>query len=398
MYEMKIYESLPPLSPRAGFLRTVSSWKDAALVEFGPEGTMHYAQSSIHGEFSNLFTTGMEEKQIIFGETSNLEDAVREIDRLSSPNVIFVTSSPVSEIIGTNLKQICQKLQPEVDGKIICWDQIPMEGSEENGQLKAYEFASDYLKQKAGFFKRMERSCDDKRFLVLGLGASDWNGTADLNEICRMMKVFLGLECLNDPDGKYSLSDIPSADWILVADPSAVPLAETAEKLWGIPWYEGLPYGVRESEAVIKEAEQALKICRNSQWEKERRETERIIALFRMNTRPEERKILIDVKKGRMEPLKEFLSKEAKLFIKVPGNRESSFSFTGVVDVLNEIEAEDIFVGCGTACALYPYNNTLCLDYPSSGQYMLSPYIPYMGMHGAANLLNALYPFFKGYS
>ena len=47
---MKVYEALPPLSPRAGFLRTVSGWRDAALVEFGPEGTMHYAQSAIHGE------------------------------------------------------------------------------------------------------------------------------------------------------------------------------------------------------------------------------------------------------------------------------------------------------------------------------------------------------------
>ena len=83
---MKVYEALPPLSPRAGFLRTVSGWRDAALVEFGPEGTMHYAQSAIHGETDNLFTTGMEEKQIIFGDTANLEAAIREVDGRQNRN------------------------------------------------------------------------------------------------------------------------------------------------------------------------------------------------------------------------------------------------------------------------------------------------------------------------
>ena len=388
---MKIYEALPPASPRAGFLRTVSDWTDAALVEFGPEGTMHYAQSAIHRETENLFTTGMEEKQIIFGDTAKLEAAVREVDARCAPEVLFVTSSPVSEIIGTNLSGVCRRLQPEIHASILCWDRVPMEGTEADGQKKAYTLAAAYLRAQADRFPGKQAQTG-KRFLVLGLGAPDWNGTADLDEIRRMLGQYLGLSCLNGRDGSYRLSDVPAADWILAAEPAALPLAEAARALWGTPWYAGIPYGIAGSEEMLRSAEGSLGLARTEAWAQERREVERLTAQFRMRVRADGHKFLADVRGSRQAPLLHFLSREAGLPAKAPENGAESFSGSGVVTRLQEVLPGDIFLGCGTACALYPEGKSLCMEYPASGQLRLSPYIPYMGLRGAANLLNDLYP------
>lgn len=386
---MKVYETLPPISPRAGFLRAVSAWKDAALVEFGPEGTMHYAQSAIHGETSNLFTTGMEERQIIYGETQNLEAAVQEADRLLSPKVIFITSSPVSEIIGTDLQQVCRKLQSKVQGRLVCWDQVPMEGREEYGQRKAYELAAGFLTRHGGASVRNRQA--QKRFLVLGLGESDWNGKADLNEIRRMMQSFLGLECLNDADGRYHLTDIAAADWILAAVPEAVPLAKAAEALWHIPWYEGMPYGICGSDHMLASAEQALEICRSSQWNTERQEAERMLTAFQNSMRHFHHTIWVDTRKSRADALIPFLVQEAKLAAAVPKRGTAAFSTDGTVNLLPEMGPDDGLIGCGAACSLYPGRSVLCMDEPALQQQLFSSHIPCMGIRGAMNLLTALH-------
>ena len=118
---MKVYEALPPASVRLGFYRAAAPWKDVAVVEFGPEGTMHYVQSNVRGESSHFFATGLKEGQIIFGDTENLEKAILEIDGQLHPGLIIVMSSPVSEIIGADLRAVCFKMQPNVCAHLIAW-------------------------------------------------------------------------------------------------------------------------------------------------------------------------------------------------------------------------------------------------------------------------------------
>ena len=386
---MIVYENLPPLSPRAGFLRAVSGWLDAALVEFGPEGTMHYAQSSIGGDVQNLFTTGLEEKQIIFGDTDNLEDAIRELDRIAAPKVLFVTSSPVSEIIGTDLEGLCHRLQQEVSARLLCWDRIPMEGREELGFEQAHTMAAQALTQTG-----LPREAGENRALVLGLDASAWNGTADVNEIRRMLRDYLGVALLNRQDGKYSLSDVRKADWILVADPCALPLATAAQTLWGTPWYCGLPYGISGSHKMLCHAEKALKLNRHPEWQEESRRVSRIIFNFRMNTPQGIHPLRIDVRESRQRALLEFLTEEAGLPFQPPQDA-TTFCKTGMVGPLQDVSPGTVFLGCGAACELHPQAATLCLDYPTLSRQMLTPYIPYTGIQGAANLLHTLYPFLQ---
>ena len=271
---MKVFDQLPPASARIGFFRTVAGWKDAALVEFGPEGTMHYAQGNIKGETGNLYTTGMKERQIIFGDTDTLENAIRDIDRSAHPKLLFVTSSPVSEVIGADMASVAFDLQPEVSAKLSVWDRVPIEGDQAQGERAAYERAAKYLEGIEG--------CKEKHgFVVLGLTEADWNGIADLGELRRMAECYFELPCFNGTDGRYCLDDLAHAEWILAATPESALLAEKAQMLWGTPWHQAMPYGVSACEIMVEAMEAALGRTAKPLWKREHMEAKRIIMYLR---------------------------------------------------------------------------------------------------------------------
>ena len=234
---MNVFETLPPISPRMGFLRTVSGWLDAALVEFGPEGTMHYAQSALQGGAENLFTSGMEERQVIFGDTRPLEDALRAVDAARAPGLLFLTSSPVSEIIGADLEQVRRQLQPGLRARLSVWDRVPVQGTEQDGQRSAYAAGADYLRTLP---PKADRGAAGG-VVVLGLDQTDWNGRSDLNELRRMFADYFGLACRNDPQVRRT------GRQTLIA-PSLVLRESTRRSAAGetvIPWKrpEGFPHG-----------------------------------------------------------------------------------------------------------------------------------------------------------
>ena len=316
---MKVFDQLPPASPRIGFFRTVAGWKDAALVEFGPEGTMHYAQGSIKGETGNLYTTGMKERQIIFGDTDTLENAVRDIDRNARPKLLFVTSSPVSEIIGADMASIAFDLQPEVSAKLSVWDRVPVVGTETQGETAAYERAAKYLES--------VKECEDRHgFLVLGLTEADWNGVADLGEIRRMAEVYFDMPCLNDADGRYCLSDLPRAQWILAAMPEAAALAKKAQALWGTPWHQAMPYGVSACEEMVSAMETALNRKAKPVWKRERMEAKRIAAQLRDRiSGMEDQRVFVDARPSRCDAWEAFLKEELGVRVIRPSAQSSAW-------------------------------------------------------------------------
>ena len=386
---MKVYDALPPASVRVGFYRAAGPWKDAAVVELGPEGTMHYVQSNVRGETGHFFATGLKERQIIFGDTDNLEQAILEVDRRLKPALMIVMSSPVSEIIGVDLRAICFKMQPQVQTMLSVWDQLPVEGSESQGKRVAYEKASAYLKKAAPALPDMEKS----GALVLGLGEVDYNGISDLNEIRRMLWDYFGIPLLNDELGRYNLHDVKKAQWILAAEPEAAVLAAAAQKLWSIPWYQGVPYGVEACKELVAAVEQATGISPNAQWKQDLKEAAFVIRQFHtgMENR-RRRRVFLDVQPSRMAPLEDFLSKELNMEVARPSAAVSALSTDGAVTHNPEIREGDILLGSGLLCMLHRENRSLCLDDPVVRQKTFSRHLPLVGLWGAENFLSLLYP------
>jgi len=381
---MKLFDQLPPASPRLGFYRTVAGWKDAALVEFGPEGTMHYAQGAIKGETGNLYTTGLKEKQIIFGDTGPLEKAIRDIDKNARPKLLFVASSPVSEIIGADMASIAFDLQPEIEAKLSVWDRVPVVGTEAQGENAAYERAAKYLES-------VEQREEMRGFVVLGLTEADWNGIADLGEIRRMAEAYFDMPCLNGEDGRYCLSDLSRAQWILAATPEAAVLAKKAQALWETPWHQAVPYGVSACEEMVSAMETALNRKAKPAWKRERMEVKRVFSqLHDRISGMDDLRIFVDARPSRCNAWETFFAKELGIRVIRPSEQTSALSTDGGLGFMPEIHEGDILLACGLLCSMYPDNPSMCIEYPVAEQKPYSRYIPMAGVRGAENFAHLL--------
>lgn len=387
---MKVYEALPPASVRLGFYRAAGPWKDVAVVEFGPEGTMHYVQSNVRGESSHFFATGLKERQIIFGDTENLEKAILEVDEQLHPGLMIVMSSPVSEIIGADLRAVCFKMQSKVHAQLMAWDPVPVAGNEAQGKTIAYEKAAAYLKKIDSILPAVEKN----GVLVLGLSEVDYNGISDLNEIRRMLMDWFGLKLLNDAFGRYALSDAKKAQFVWVVDQEALPLASTFKELWGTPWHYSVPYGFSVCRELVHVIEQTIGISHQVQWEKDIQEAELILRQFRTGLESRrKRRIFLDIRPARMKSLETFLATELGMEVYCPSAQTSALSTDGAVIKNPEIHKDDILLASGLLCALHPENNAFCMDDPVVRHKTFSHHLPLMGLRGAENFLTLLYPF-----
>lgn len=384
---MKVYDMLPAASPRVGFFKVGAAWSDAVLLEYGPEGTMHYAHSAVKGRTGNLYTTGMKEAQIIFGDTGDLERAILHLDELEHPQLILVESSPVSEIIGADMRSICMKMQPRVQARLMDWDNVPVAGSESYGREAAFAKAAQFIRQQYGSLEAQPESV-----LLLGLDDSDLNGEGDIFELRRMLKDYFGLDCMNGPEGQYALSDIRRARLILTLSPEARVLAETARELWGIPWRFGIPYGVKASEELVEDVSRLLGIPPAGSWREERRVARKELANFALGLgKMDAARLYVDVRPARMEPLRRFLEEELALETAAPGKEEPALSTDGQVALLETIQPGDILLGCGILCSLYGDHHFLCMEDPMVNQRCFTHHVPYMGLRGAMHLMQKIY-------
>ncbi|MFR8334990.1 MAG: hypothetical protein ACLU9S_23645 [Oscillospiraceae bacterium] len=143
---MNVFETLPPISPRWGFLRTISGWlRRPGGVRTQGTGIAYHAQSGSPGR-------GGKPLYLRHGGTSGHFRGHPAAGRRAPggrcgpcPRSAFLTSSPVSEIIGADLEQVRQ-LQPiGLRARLSVWDRVPVQGTEQDGQRSAYAAGADYL-------------------------------------------------------------------------------------------------------------------------------------------------------------------------------------------------------------------------------------------------------------
>ncbi|WP_200898165.1 nitrogenase component 1 [Paraclostridium benzoelyticum] len=120
---MEVYKYFPVANDRMGIIWTLSSIKDACVIEFGPAGTTHYAIEgigSLNGEDeANVYSTHMDQSDVTFGKYDRLEKAILEIDENVSPKYIFVMASSISSIIGADINSVCDMLKDSTKAKLI---------------------------------------------------------------------------------------------------------------------------------------------------------------------------------------------------------------------------------------------------------------------------------------
>ena len=120
---MALIRNFPVPSDRMAIISTLLNIEDAVVLEYGPEGTTHFSMNffnKLGQDYPNrLFTTGVDDSDIVMGSTENLERGILELDALYSPKAIFVLTSSVTSIIGTDIAGICDSLQSKVQSRLI---------------------------------------------------------------------------------------------------------------------------------------------------------------------------------------------------------------------------------------------------------------------------------------
>ena len=111
---MALIRNFPVPSDRMAIISTLLNIEDAVVLEYGPEGTTHFSMNffnKLGQDYPNrLFTTGVDDSDIVMGSTENLERGIFELDALYSPKAIFVLTSSVTSIIGTDIVGICDRV------------------------------------------------------------------------------------------------------------------------------------------------------------------------------------------------------------------------------------------------------------------------------------------------
>ena len=254
---MSLCRYLPTPSDRMGVLWTLLSVKGAVVLEYGPAGTTHFSVS-MYGQMGvepnqSLFTTHLSEDDIIMGDVTRLEEAIKEIDSGYHPEVIFVVSSSVTSIIGTDIKGVCNYMKEEISARLIPVDTGGFKGDYSLGMREGYQ-----LLVKSFATEAVEK--EDATYNILGASGCDYRMKSDLWEIKSLMEEGFGYKVnaiLGMDSSVQTLKKLGAAKVNLVLREEALEAAGYLEATYGIPYVYGAPYGYEGTNQWLRQITEA---------------------------------------------------------------------------------------------------------------------------------------------
>ena len=249
---MALIRNFPVPSDRMAIISTLLNIEDAVVLEYGPEGTTHFSMNffnKLGQDYPNrLFTTGVDDSDIIMGSTENLERGILELDALYSPKAIFVLTSSVTSIIGTDIAGICDSLQSKVQSRLIPVNSSGLGADYSAGLRKIYL-------QMAELFVQPDASKQRGRYNILGASLLHYRAESDICEIARLLREGFDYEllhCLAMNTTTEALAELGSAELNIVLTNEAVPCAEYLQSVTGTPFVYLPPYGYSQTTDFLK--------------------------------------------------------------------------------------------------------------------------------------------------
>ncbi|MGZ4863958.1 MAG: nitrogenase component 1 [Halobacteriota archaeon] len=117
-----------------GAIKAISNIKDSIILVHGPKGCVYhinYILGMRGDKTSNVYSTCMDEKDVIFGAGDKLKSAIIELDAEFSPALIAVLSCCASSIIGEDVESVVKDIQTRA--KVLGLDAGGFEGDYRSG-------------------------------------------------------------------------------------------------------------------------------------------------------------------------------------------------------------------------------------------------------------------------
>lgn len=249
---MALIRNFPVPSDRMAIISTLLNIEDAVVLEYGPEGTTHFSMNffnKLGQDYPNrLFTTGVDDSDIVMGSTEHLERGIFELDALYSPKAIFVLTSSVTSIIGTDIAGICDSLQSKVQSRLIPVNTSGLGADYSAGLRKIYL-------QLAELFVQPDAAKQSKRYNILGASPLHYRAESDICEIARLLREGFDYEllhCFAMNTTTEALAELGSAELNIVLTNEAVPCAEYLQSVTGTPFVYLPPYGYSQTTEFLK--------------------------------------------------------------------------------------------------------------------------------------------------
>ncbi len=273
---MGLHRFKPLPSGRMGILWTLSSVREAAIVEFGCMGHMMYSGISLKNigvrNGAKRYSTHIDETDIALGGTHKLAAAIAHVIRHDNPKVIFLLPSSIPEMIGIDLFSEAQALQKEYPETLL----LPFG----NGgfKVKQHQGVEEALLRLIQVLPRDTDKTEQPTFNIIGSCADLFRFQADAAEILRIMKGAFGMSpvCVLTSDTSVTeIENMGGAHLNLVIRREGERAAKQLQNRFGTPFLQARPYGIQGTLGWINEIAQVLGICPNKEFvEAERAECE----------------------------------------------------------------------------------------------------------------------------
>lgn len=255
---MSLCRFLPTPSDRMGILWSLLTVEDSIVLEYGPAGTTHYSMGlfgRLNVDLENhLFTTHMSEDDVVMGDTTRLEKAIRELDEQYTPKVMFVLASSVSSVIGTDVKGVCAYVQEEVNATLIPLEEGGFKGDYATGLALSYQV----------LVKKLTKPVESKMpatFNIVGGSMGSYRMESDVNEISRMMWDNFGFVMHTSLCTKTSVDEIATmsgATINLVMSTQGLEAAKYLEEQYGTPYVVTSPYGYENTMSWLQQVSKVV--------------------------------------------------------------------------------------------------------------------------------------------
>ena len=257
---MGLHRFKPLPSGRMGIFWTLSSIREAAVVEFGCMGHNIYSGGLLRrggiyeGYGASLYTTYIDETDVAMGDFARLEHTLKELIPNENPKAIFLQPSAVPEVVGMDMFAIAKMIQSDFDVPL-----IPIgHGSFAISQHKGVEAA---LREIAEVMPRDTERSKVPSYNIIGSCPDLFNVGPDALEIERMLKGAFDLErnCVFSSDCSVTeLFDLGKAHINVVIRQEGIAAAKVLEKKFGTPWVFGRPYGIKGSTKWLESVGEVL--------------------------------------------------------------------------------------------------------------------------------------------
>lgn len=243
---MGLHRFKPLPSGRMGTLWTLSSIRDAAIVEFGCMGHMMYSGVTLENtgirHAAKRYSTHIDETDIALGGTDKLASTIAHVVSHDHPNVIFLLPSSIPEVIGTDLFAEAKTLQQDYPDTII----LPFGYG--GFAVNQHQGVQEALLRLVQVLPKETEKTAQPTFNIIGSCADLFRFQADAAEILRIMEGTFGLKPLCVLTSDTSVAEIEQmggAHVNLVIRREGEPAAKHLHERFGTPYLLARPYGIQ---------------------------------------------------------------------------------------------------------------------------------------------------------